>query len=288
MRQNTFTRVTVLFGVLVALAASACASLRTAEGEQALRVMSYNIQYGGGGKNLDSVIGVIRAAHPDIVGLQEVDVHWSARSDFADQARRVADALGMEMRYAPIYDVPDSSGAGPPRQFGVALLSRYPITRFENHQLTRLSTQDSNPVPRMQPGLLDVTIDVRGTPLRVFNTHLDYRGDPAVRRLQVADIMALLGASRAPGAPRAPTLFLGDLNASPHSAELAPLFTVLHDSWPDSAGPGFTIPSDVPSNRIDYVLISDGIRVRRAWVPASTASDHRPMVVDLVVPTGGR
>ncbi len=266
--------------IIVALAAAACASLHTTPDQPPLRVMSYNIQYGGG-PHIDSIIGVVRSIHPDVVGLQEVDVHWSQRSDFIDQARRMADALGMQMRFAPIYAVPDSSG-GPPRQFGVAVLSRYPITAFANHPLMRLSTQEENPTPRQQPGLLEVTIDLDGTPLSVFNTHLDYRRDPAVRRQQVAEIVARIGK------PKSPTLLLGDLNAPPDAAELQPLYTILHDSWPDSAGPGFTIPSDNPVRRIDYVLISGGIVVRNAFVPATTASDHRPMVVDLIVPTRPR
>ena len=241
----------------------------------ALRVMTYNIQYGGGGRNLDSIIGVIRTADADIVALQEVDVRWSDRSSFADQAAAIATALGMQVRFAPIYDLP--GGARGTRQFGVAVLSRHPITGFTNHLLTRLSTQDSNAVPRPQPGFLESTIDVRGVPLRVFNTHLDYRRDPAVRRAQVAEMLVHI--ARAGG----PVLLTGDLNAPPDAAELQPLFTRLRDAWPASAGPGATIPVADPQRRIDYVLIDESFEVRNAWVPATLASDHRPVVIDLVL-----
>jgi endonuclease/exonuclease/phosphatase family metal-dependent hydrolase len=261
-----------------AAVATACASARTMTSSQPVRIMSYNIQYGGGGGNLDSIIGVIRTAGPDIVGLQEVDVHWAERSAFIDQASTIARTLGMELRYAPIYDFRDSIGGRPPRQFGLALLSRYPIVDFANRGLTRLSTQDSNPVPRMQPGFLEATIDVRGSSLRVFNTHLDFRRDPAVRRQQVTDMLGWIGTSAVP------TVLLGDLNAPPEAPELQPLFARLRDSWPVSAGTGFTVPVTDPARRIDYVLVSEGLQVRRAWVPVTTASDHRPMVVEVFLP----
>ena len=85
------------------------------------------------------------------------------------------------------------------------------------------------------------------------------------------------------GVANVPTLVLGDLNAPPDAPELAPLLARLTDAWPASAGPGFTYPADKPEKRIDYVLVSPHFRVRSATVPTTEASDHRPVVVDLVV-----
>lgn len=244
-------------------------------------VMTYNIQYGGGVGDLAGVSAVIRAWAPDVVALQEVDVHWGARSGFRDQASELAEALGMEMRFAPIYTLPGVEGAGRVREFGVALLSRHPIRSFTNHPLTRLSTQEPHPVPRPQPGLLEATVEVRGAPVRVFNTHLDYRADPAVRRQQVAEMTALIG-----GSPRL-TLVFGDLNAEPSAPEILPLLERLSDAWTSAEG-GLTFPSDEPVKRIDYVLVSRDLQVRRAHVPSATASDHRPVVVEIAFPSGRR
>src|SRR3954471_1448723 len=97
-----------------------CASLPAKAPNQSLRVMSYNIEYGHEG--LDSVASLIRDEHPDIVGLQEVDVHWSARSNFVDQAATLSKATGMNYRFARIYQLPNSDPSKPPREFGVALL----------------------------------------------------------------------------------------------------------------------------------------------------------------------
>ncbi|HEX6573543.1 MAG TPA: endonuclease/exonuclease/phosphatase family protein [Gemmatimonadaceae bacterium] len=253
---------------------AACATLGASR-EQPLRAMSYNIQYGHEG--LDSVIDVIRSQKPDIVGLQEVDVHWQERSAFADQAALIAKGTGMNYRFARIYRLPNTDASKPPREFGVAVLSRYPITSFTNHVITRLSTQDENPTPAPLPGLLEASIDVNGRTIRVFDVHLDYRRDPAVRAMQVADILKIVGDSDTP------TLFFGDMNARPDAPELGPLLARFPDSWPERQGPVFTAPARNPDRKIDYVLMSPGFRVLKSWVPVVYASDHFPIVVDLIV-----
>lgn len=252
----------------------------TSAGPTMLRVMTYNIQSGHG--NLKATATAIRAAHADVVALQEVDVHWAERSGFADQASFLGSELGMHVLFAPIYRMPAASGSQPMREFGVALLSRFAILTWRNDTLTRLSTQAPNPVPAPAPGLLDATLDVRGTRVRVWNTHLDYRADPRVRRQQVAEMVADIGATDQP------TIVFGDLNATPAAPELAPLLARLHDAWSPSFGPGFTYPADSAVKRIDYVLVSSDFAVRDATVPAIQTSDHRPVIVDLLLTPGGR
>jgi endonuclease/exonuclease/phosphatase family metal-dependent hydrolase len=258
-----------------ALLATACASMSRSSGGQPLRVMTYNIQYGHEG--LDSVAAVIRAQTPEIVGLQEVDVHWQQRSNFVDQAATLAKNTGMQYRFARIYQFPNDDPSRPPREFGVAVLSKYPIVSFTNHEITRLSTQDSTPVPAPLPGLLEAGVNVNGTIVRVFNVHLDYRSDPRVRTQQVAEILGYIGDSGVP------TLLTGDLNARPEAPELQPLLKKLHDTWPYSQGPGLSDPAKEPRAKIDYVLTSDAFHVVKAWVPVVFASDHRPVVVDMVM-----
>ncbi len=245
-----------------------------------MRVMTYNIRSGNG--DLDRTAELIRSFVPDIVALQEVDVRWAERSGFVDQATTLGERLHMNVRFARIYQVAGSDSATRPREFGVALLSRYPIVEWRNDTLTRLSTQEQNPVPTPMPGLLDAQVDVRGTVVRVFNTHLDYRSDPHVRQQQVKEMLAYIGES-----PTSTVVF-GDMNAQPEAPELQPLFQRLHDAWPASAGPGFTYPADKPTKRIDYVLVSSDIRVRSASAPVTEASDHRPLVVDLMLHERGQ
>lgn len=245
--------------------------VRPAVGSRMLRVMTFNIEYGTAG--LDTIAATIRASGADVVGLQEVDVHWNARSRFEDQATALAERTGMTVRFAPIYRLAPLHEGEPPREFGVALLTRFDVRAFRNDSITRLSTQDAAPVPTRMPGMVDATLDVRGTPVRVLVTHLDYRADPSVRRAQVAETLALLDAT--------PTLLLGDLNASPEAPELAPLLARLHDAAP--SGSSLTYPAVAPTKRIDYVLTSSRFRVRSATAVDARASDHRPVVATLVL-----
>ncbi|MDQ6769966.1 MAG: endonuclease/exonuclease/phosphatase family protein [Gemmatimonadota bacterium] len=266
------------FLLLVPLAVVACAHLPAAGPGIPLRVMTYNIRSGNG--NLAGTADAIRASAPDLVALQEVDVHWADRSSFVDQATTLGQQLGMQVRFARIYQLAGAQPQDPPREFGVALLSKYPVIDWSNHIITRLSTQEPNPEPAPLPGFLEAKIDVAGTPVRVFNTHLDYRSDPKVRQQQVTEMLGYIGAESMP------TLLFGDLNAPPDAPEIQPLLARLQDAWPASAGPGLTDPADEPKKRIDYVLVSKQFRVRSESVPVTLASDHRPVVVDLLLVGG--
>lgn len=257
------------------LLSTACASLRHEPRPVPLRVMSYNIRSGNG--NLDGTAAAIRASDPDVVALQEVDVHWAERSSFVDQAKGLGERLGMEVRFARIYQLRASSDTLPPREFGVALLSRYPIIRWANDSLTRLSTQDPNPLPQRMPGLLEAVVSVRGVPVRVFNTHLDYRSDPRVRQMQVSEMLNYVVVLSMP------TIVCGDMNAKPEAPELRPLRDRLTDAWTGSAEQGNTYPAEQPTERIDYILVSPEFRVRSTAVPVTLASDHRPVVADLLL-----
>ena len=263
--------------VCIAVATTvACRVPRHAVTGATLRVMSFNIRSGNG--NLDGTADAIRASAADLVALQEVDVHWAERSEFVDQASALGQRLKMDVRFARIYHLPTATAGGAPREFGVALLSKLPILRWSNDTLTRLSTQEPNPVPAPMPGLLDAMIDVHGTLVRVFNTHLDYRSDPRVRQQQLTEMLARIHEALEP------TIVFGDMNAKPEAPELRPLLHRLRDAWPGAGvGPGFTYPADAPSERIDYVLVSPHFRIRSASVPVTQASDHRPVVVDLVL-----
>jgi beta-glucosidase-like glycosyl hydrolase/endonuclease/exonuclease/phosphatase family metal-dependent hydrolase len=253
-----------------------------------LTVASYNIHAGAGEDNvfdLDRTAQALKALNADIIGLQEVDVHWDARSDWLDTIAELAAKLGMHPAFAPIYDFDPPAAGQPRRQYGVGLLSRFPLVRVENHPITRLSTQDPNPVPAPAPGFLEAEVEVRGKRLHVYCTHLDYRADPAVRRLQVADTLQILAQDRRGDLQ----VLVGDFNAEADAPELSGLWTRLTDAWTaagETAGGPFTYPAVAATKRIDFVTVGSGLRVRRAEVPAEVppaeaASDHRPIIADL-------
>ncbi|MDG9726757.1 endonuclease/exonuclease/phosphatase family protein [Streptomyces sp. DH41] len=289
VRARTFIQLSVT-GALLSLAlattssasASASASASDTRGHAVpLRIATYNIHAGTGSNgvfDLDRQAAALRALDADVIGLQEVDVHWSARSQGLDVAGELARRLGMRVSFAPIYSLDPVEAGSPRREYGVAVLSRFPIRSETNHEITRLSTQDENPVPAPAPGFGEVTLKVRGVPVQVFVTHLDYRSDPAVRVAQVADTRRIMARERAE-LPGARQVLLGDFNAEPAAPELRPLWAELRDA---GTGTGGTYPAPAPVKRIDYVTVGEGVRVRGASVPAeAVASDHRPVVAEV-------
>ncbi|MET7309620.1 endonuclease/exonuclease/phosphatase family protein [Streptomyces sp. NPDC005134] len=242
-----------------------------------LRVATYNIHAGAGMDNvfdLDRQAAELRALDADVIGLQEVDVHWDTRSQWRDVAGELAERLHMRVSFAPIYSLDPTTPGAPRREFGVAVLSRYRIVSAENHEITRLSTQVPNPVPAPAPGFGEVVVRVKGMPVHVYVTHLDYRGDPSVRISQVADTRRVMAEDEGR------KVLLGDFNAEPGAPELAPLWEELADAEPGAP----TYPALNPVKRIDFVAVSkDGVRVRDAAVAETLASDHRPVVADLLL-----
>ncbi|MEU4446198.1 serine hydrolase [Actinosynnema sp. NPDC050801] len=265
------------------LVTSAPAAAHEGRSPAPLTVMSYNIHSGvgvDGRLDLARVAAEIRASGADVVGLQEVDVHWMARSGWRDQAAELAAALDMDVYFAPIYDLEPLAPGEPRRQFGLAVLSRHRVVAAENHWITRLSTQVPDPTPEPAPGFPEVVLDVRGERVHVYNTHLDYRADPAVRQAQVADMLRVVAEDR--GEAR---VLLGDFNAVPDAPELAPLWVELVDAWAmtDPSSPGATYPAQAPTKRIDYVAAAYPARVRDTRVITTEASDHLPVVADLTI-----
>lgn len=189
-------------------------------------------------------------------------------------------ARRLEMRafFAAIYDLEPDEAGRPRRRYGLAVLSRFPIVDERNFQLTRLSSLDGDPKPRLMPGFAFVAVDVDGVHLNVFNTHLDYRGDPAVRREQVREMMDVISGVEG----RA--VVMGDFNAPPDAEELQPLYAGFRDAWASTGqSGGETFPADEPVRRIDGILVTPDVRVDSAGVPVSTASDHLPVWADLVL-----
>ncbi|OZM71064.1 metal-dependent hydrolase [Amycolatopsis antarctica] len=282
------TRLPVALGALLAvvLLAGASAGIPAVASwhPRALRVLGFNMHAGigtDGRADLARTAAVIRDSGADVVGLQEVDVHWDARSGYADQARELAAMLGMRVFFAPIYDLDPEPGHTQRRRYGVAVLSRQPVTHTRNHHLTRQSTVDPGSVPGPAPGFAEVVVRVGGRSVHVYVTHLDSRPEPGVRAAQVAETVATLDGD----GPRARQVLVGDLNAEPAAPELAPLLGRTADTWASAgtSGSGATFPADAPARRIDYVTIAGPVRALSATVPDVRASDHRPVLATVRV-----
>jgi endonuclease/exonuclease/phosphatase family metal-dependent hydrolase len=233
---------------------------------QILRVMTYNIHHGEGldGKvDLARIAKIISAERADIVALQEVD-RGVRRTAGRDLPAELAQLTGLTCIFS-------NNFAYQGGEYGNAVLTRFPVLRATNslYQMLR---------PNEQRGLLQLTLDVHGRELVFLNTHIDYRPDDSERRLNVKEIQTLTA-----GYQGLPVILCGDFNTTPESRVHAELRTTFTDAWPLSGGgEGFTFPANAPDRRIDYVWVSPPNRLRpiRASVPASEASDHRPLVVE--------
>jgi endonuclease/exonuclease/phosphatase family metal-dependent hydrolase len=252
-------------------------SAGAAPGQRALTVMTFNIHHGEGtgGLDLERIARVIDGAGPAVVGLQEVDRHWAERSGFADQASWLADKLGMHGVFGANLDLDPPRPGDPRRQYGTAILTRSPILEWDNTLLPRFERGE-------QRGLLRARIRVRGVPLTVCNTHLQY-DDAAERLAQVAEIERLIDR------PEESFVLMGDLNAPPGAAEIRALTGAMADTWVrGGAGEGHTYDSENPRTRIDYVLTSPSVVTRTAAVVAADpgASDHLPVTAEILLPGG--
>ncbi|UQN31231.1 endonuclease/exonuclease/phosphatase family protein [Brachybacterium kimchii] len=225
-----------------------------------LRAATFNIHHGASADDhldLARTAAEIRALDADVVGLQEVDVAFGDRSAGEDQARALAQMLGMDVAFAPAIDRPGTDLDGPRRQYGVALLVRGRILDSATHLLPagpglgplrepRAVLCASVRRARDEDGAADAPAGDRSDPadapmradLTVLVTHLD-KEHPGHRRAQIGRILEI-EARRAldlhgpgdgePSAP--PALLLGDMNADQGATEMRMLASA---GWRDAA-----------------------------------------------------
>jgi endonuclease/exonuclease/phosphatase family metal-dependent hydrolase len=251
-----------------------------------VRLITFNTHHGVGGDerhDLPRLAKVLKAVDADVICLQEVDRRFDARSEDVDQALLLSRALDMQLAWGPAID---RSGPGrePDREYGNALLSRLPILVSDVHPLP------GEGEPRVA---LRTMIELDGGALWVTNTHLTNRSTKE-RAEQVKVLAELHTGAMETG------VIVGDFNAGPDAPELAPIRERFGDAWrlapdrDDQAGwrfwhkdHGDTFPARGPRERIDQVWVSDGVAVAGAYVlDAMGASDHLPIVVDLLVRSG--
>lgn len=239
--------------------------IAVAPAPQRLRVLSYNIHHAEGvdGKlDLERIAGVIRAAKPDLVALQEVD-RKARRTDGVDQPAELARLTGMHVAFGR--NIPLEGG-----EYGNAVLSRLPIKSHKNHPLPALG-------PGEKRGLLAVELELAGgTPLLFLSTHLDHRPAEHERESSAEAINTIVAES-----PSKLALLAGDLNAIPTSKTLA----IFKRSWTvANAEPLATSPGVNPRRQIDYILLRPASTWKVIEVKAldeAVASDHRPLLATL-------
>ncbi|MCM3628160.1 endonuclease/exonuclease/phosphatase family protein [Paenibacillus glycanilyticus] len=244
--------------------------------ETTIKVMEYNIHHAEGMDdilNLNRIGDVIKSSDADIIGLQEVDNHFSTRSNFEDQARWLANYLGMHYQFAANLDNDPLNAGEPRRQYGTVILSKYPILSSENHLL------DNTHYPAEQRGLAKTVINVKGNHINFYNTHLDNK-TPEERDIQVNEILSIVNQDNGT------SILVGDFNATPDSPEIIKMSAQYHDTFAElGLNDAYTsyYYSDKPNRRIDYIYTSDDVKIKAGKVIDTIAADHLPITAELVI-----
>jgi endonuclease/exonuclease/phosphatase family metal-dependent hydrolase len=224
-----------------------------------VRVGTYNIHYGYNTPwqlNLEEIARTIEKSGADVVMLQEVDT-CRITSYGVDDALWLARRLRMQEVYGPALE-----GLS-----GIALLSRFPIVEADTQWLTSQLEQTA---------ITHAHVTVDGQPLDAYGVWMGL--EPEERTRQLDDALSVIGAT-------SPAVFGGDFNSTPDS----PIYTRIRSAGfedPFVAGgfdPAPTSPAIGPTERIDFVW-ARGLEVRDAQVLDSLASDHRMVIVELVLP----
>lgn len=231
-----------------------------AQAQVELRVVSYNIRHGRGMDdtvNLARTANVLRDLQADIVGLQEVDERVR-RSGNEDQAATLGGMLGMEHVYGAFMEYQGGN-------YGLAILSRFPITRA-----TPVRLPDGNE-PRVAL-IAELRLPDART-IAVVNVHFDWVSDDGFRFAQASALAAVLDTLSLP------YILLGDFNDEPGSRTLD-LFHRRASELKKPEADRMTFSSTVPTKEIDFVFVAPAA----AWTvsPARpvierVASDHRPV-----------
>ena len=261
--------------LLLPLALLACAPASSARvaPDTPLVVLVFNIHAGkdaAGIHNLQRVAETARTAGADLLLLQEVD-RLTTRSGGEDHVARLSALTGMRGAFGKTLDYQGG-------EYGIALLSRWPIARDTLHPLP-IDPPQARAGGSYEPrGAQYAAIVVGADTVHVFNTHLDASRDDRNRQQEARALLALAAPLLDRGAP---VMIGGDLNSLPGSA-VVELLTAgrLRDAWLDcGSGEGFTFPDSLPVRRIDYLLLSPALACTGAEVLGAGPSDHRGVVV---------
>ena len=270
------------FHWVAAWLASALSGCASASGPpDTIRVLVYNIHAGKdakGGDNLARVAAIVRDTRADVVLLQEVD-KLTERSGKVDQMAELRRLTGYSGAFGKTLDYQGGD-------YGIAVLSRWPITADTLIHLPVDPPQHRSGVSYEPRGALVVRIDAPGRPLRVINTHIDASREDFYRLQEAKSLLSLsMGLQDGTGDHGgAETVMGGDLNSEPESAVIA-LFGPA--GWRDSfrecgKGDGLSYPANVPVKRIDYLMITGATRCTTASALSTEASDHRPVLFEIV------
>ena len=232
---------------------------------EALVVMSYNIHQGLDARSVPNIAGIaaeLERADADVIALHEVNRGMTISGGvdyFAWLAWRFPQYRAI---YGPMHG----------QLYGNTILTRLPV------RASGWARYPRGPSGQVR-GYAWADGEWRGRTIRIATTHLTpyNRGAERAERAEQAGILlASLGDVRL-------AIVAGDLNDTPESAAVRALAGGgLRDAVAEKlAGAPGTHPADRPARRIDYVMAGSAFEAVAAEIGATTASDHRPVIVRL-------
>ena len=230
-----------------------------------LRILSYNIHHANppgqpGLIDVAAVARVIRAAEPDLVALQEVDIN-TGRSGGIDQAKRLAELSGMQDYF--FAKAIDHDGG----EYGVAILTKSPMLDRQKFPLP-----DDPSLPAEPRVLATATVKTpEGHDFVFATTHLDHKNE-ANRLIQLKEIKRIAALNPLP------MILVGDFNAQPGSPTIQSLDSLFQRTC-NPCGP--TFPQINPDRAIDFISFRPADRftvVSHQIIQEPYASDHLPIL----------
>lgn len=206
--------------------------------------------------NLVRIANIIKEY--DMVGLQELD-SGSLRSGFVNHAEFLA-----RMAQFPCWYDKTNRNWGRVARHSMGILSRYPCSGMSRHDL-----------PGRVPGrgALVVRFGSNSDPLVVILVHLSLSRN--ARKQQIAFMSELVNGYEH-------VILMGDLNCGTDSEEIELLLERTRLSMPYANL--LTYPSWNPRVHLDYILVSDTIRIDDVRVVDYPLSDHLPIAMEVTVP----
>lgn len=243
-------------GVAITAAAPSAPPLSPAS----LKLLTYNIQQGAdayGNRAFDSQLAVFKSANADIIALEESDVARVSGGQM-DFVRFYADQLNFYSYYGP------KTVTG---TFGIALLSRYPITNAQTFYMGGAGEQTA---------CIQAQIVVGNQTFNVFVTHLGNAG--AFEQLYpILNRTVHLGN----------VILMGDFNFANGTAQWQACVATLHDAWyqrwpTGEDDHGYWGDTDGPQI-LDHIFVSPSLNVTDCRVLTQfTASDHFPLTATIL------
>jgi endonuclease/exonuclease/phosphatase family metal-dependent hydrolase len=252
-----------------------------------MRVATFNILNGRSPADdrvdVDRFAGAVKALDADVLALQEVDRN-QPRSAHADLTTVAAEAMGaVEHRFvAALSGSPGSTwiaatGEEQPdaAAYGIALLSRYPVTGWEVIRLRPVPTRfpmlfrgSRRPVwVRDEPRVAVVaTVETPYGAVTFVNTHLSF-----IRWWNGRQLHSLVSSVQHNARP---LVLMGDLNMGPTRAG------TLTGMQPLASG--LTFPADAPTEQLDHILLDGSLATGSSTAVSLPLSDHRALCVDVV------